>query len=92
MATKSIRTEATTANHDPCTGGCADNRRRKVTWSSEAAVPTKDQLSMVLNAFGRVQELDLTERAAFVLFYEEAKAKIFDEYYQGPWHVNKFVR
>ena len=47
---------------------------------------------MVLNAFGRVQELDLTERAAFVLFYEEAKAKIFDEYYQGPWHVNKFVR
>jgi len=87
---KSIRTEATTANHASCTGGCADYRRRKVTWSSEAAVPTKDQLEMVLNAFGKVQQFDLKEGSATVLFYGEADAKNLDENYRGPWHVNKF--
>ena len=87
---KSIRTEATTANHASCTGGCADYRRRKVTWSSEAAVPTKDQLEMVLNAFGKVQQFDLKEGSATALFYGEADAKNLDENYRGPWHVNKF--
>ena len=61
-----------------------------MTWSSEAAVPTKDQLRMVLDAFGKVQELDLKEGSATVLFYGEADAKTLDENYRGPWHVNKF--
>ena len=61
---------------------------RKVTWSSEAAVPTEDQLRAVLNSYGPVRQVALKKRSAIVMFRDAAGAQNADATYRGPWRLN----